>query len=517
MHHEPGDVERAFGSGRVSRPMASPADRWQGGRARRSAPRSRSEGSRACGQRAASLPGWRWCASVKTPPRRSTSAASEGRPRRSASTPGSTTSPPASRRDEVLALVAAPQRRPGGPRHPGAAAAAQAPRRRRDPRGDRLRRRTSTASTRSTPATVPRAPGLGPARPLGIMRLLEGIDFSPPGEKRSSSAAATSSASRWRMLLLGARRHGHRLPLARATCRRGRSQADLVVVAAGEPRAGQGRVDEAGRGGDRRGNEPQRRRASWWATWSSPPAAERAALHHAGPGRRGADDRGDADGQTPRGEAIAVGNERGRKSAAAPPSLRCPPAAARVPRCPAAAGASAPESSAVPPSSVPPAPLGLPPGRRVRSSVRGADRQLRRLGPHRPDRRPGEGDRPLALHQIERVAREHQPGPEEGLELGPEANRPRLAPRSSAGQTVVGTEQGALDHRKGDRHSAREEQVADHVMPLRVERRRSAMGRCAHGALPSTSSSGVASGRLGTERHTGRSASSTIDMSPTGR
>jgi methylenetetrahydrofolate dehydrogenase (NADP+)/methenyltetrahydrofolate cyclohydrolase len=68
--------------------------------------------------------------------------------------------------------------------------------------------RTSTACIRRIPVACWPAPALAPCTPLGCVILAKSIRPSSKGSRRWSSAAPTSSASRWRTCA-GGERHGH--------------------------------------------------------------------------------------------------------------------------------------------------------------------------------------------------------------------------------------------------------------------------------------------------------------------
>ena len=163
--------------------------------------------------------GWRPCSSATTPPphiyvRHKHKAAprpgiDERRP------------PPAGRRDRRTScstLLERAERRRRGRRHPRPAAAAGAHRRGRGDRAPSTRRRTSTASTRSTPACSTSAePALraGDAgRDHGAARRVR--RRARGRARRRRRPQPRSSASRSRMLLLPAQRDRDDLPLAHA-------------------------------------------------------------------------------------------------------------------------------------------------------------------------------------------------------------------------------------------------------------------------------------------------------------
>ena len=232
------------------------ARRWQ----RASAPASPTR--REHSPPAACSPGWRWCWSARIRRRsiyvrNKTEACAEAGFRTFDHRLPATTS-------EARAARAgrAAQRRPGGRRHPGAAAAA-APASTRAACCSRSIRRKDVDGFHPDNLGPPAVgePRFVACTPFGIMKLIEEAGVAAGGQPTPSwSGARTSSASRWPRCCIAADAtvtvcHSRTRDLAggRAPRRcRGRRRRPR--------RDDHGRLDQAGRGGDRRRHQPRCRR-----------------------------------------------------------------------------------------------------------------------------------------------------------------------------------------------------------------------------------------------------------------
>ena len=171
--------------------------------------------------------------------------------------------PATTAQSELLERVARAERRPARARHPRAAAVAAADRCNRRDRGHRTgqgRRRLSPGQRR---ACSPRAaPGFVPCTPLGCLLLLKSqLASTLAGRAPSSSAARTSSASRWRNCCCARTARSPSRTRARAICPTECRRADVLVAAIGRPQMIPRRLGQAGRDRDRRRYQPHQRTA----------------------------------------------------------------------------------------------------------------------------------------------------------------------------------------------------------------------------------------------------------------
>ena len=168
------------------------------------------------------------------------------------------------------------ERRPADPRHPRAAAAAAAHRRAARARVDRRREGRRRLPPRTTSAgwrRQDRLPAVHALRRDAAARVR--ATSRSPARTWSWSARSNIVGKPMALMLHAAGRHRHRLPQpARATSRRSRSSADILVVAVGKPQLDHGRHGEARRGGDRRRHQPPAERHSSSATSISTACAE---------------------------------------------------------------------------------------------------------------------------------------------------------------------------------------------------------------------------------------------------
>ena len=137
-------------------------------------------------------------------------------------------------------------------------------------------------------------PGFVPCTPLGCLHAAQGRAWRPRrATTRWSSAARTSSASRWRMLLLERKLHRDHRPLAApATCRRSSARPTSSSPRSGAPEDDHRRLAQARRDRHRRRHQPHRRadgKGGWSAMSTSPSASEVAGGDHPG-SRRGRPD-----------------------------------------------------------------------------------------------------------------------------------------------------------------------------------------------------------------------------------